>query len=238
MRYFILILITICTNCMHSKIQNDNLIVESILKELKQDCNDTNKVKKTLQFYDSYLWANNYIKTDSLLNLSYNISLKNNFYFGQLFSLKNLAAHNIREGNFQLAIKFYLKNIEVCKRFNDTVNVARAYAGIGLVHYFNKNYLEANKNYFTAKPILEKSGNKELLHWLYHILGANFCGLKSYTQSLYFLNKALIIRKDLKLNNSIWATQTQIAEVLLNINKLNIKKLIPVNYISYKKHRK
>jgi tetratricopeptide (TPR) repeat protein len=113
--------------------------------------------------------------------------------------LNNLSGVYYSQGNYEEALKYYGKALQIYKKVleEEHPDIAAIYNNLAVVYYCQGNYEEALKNYGKALEIKEKVLGEEHLDTAatYNNLAGVYGAQRKYDEALRYYTKALEIRK-------------------------------------------
>ena len=167
-------------------------IIDSLKNAINTTVEDTNRANLYIEISHEYekgdvISANAY--TDSALRLSEKL----NFSSGIIASYSSLAALSWIKGNYQDALKFSNKNLEMFKSQNDKRGASKILGHLGLIYSEIGNYSEALKYYLEALKINEERNDTVGICVQLNNIGIVYCDQGNNEKALEFHNRALTI---------------------------------------------
>ncbi|MEH0156720.1 tetratricopeptide repeat-containing sensor histidine kinase [Limibacter armeniacum] len=189
-----------------------NPAIDSLYLKLHYAEKDSNRVELLLQIAKSYGTSN----PDSALHIA-DEALKESSRIG--FQGGIARAYRTRgncyffKADYPEALQDYHESKHIFEQLNDTVGIAGSLQNIGKTHERQNDIPKAENAYRTALHLLDVSGNKYAKSFAFGNM-ANLCFfLQKYDSALYYHDKALALRKQLKAKNLIGYSYNDIAIV-------------------------
>lgn len=130
-------------------------------------------------------------------------------------------------GNYELALRNYLKGLELGQQVGDLMPISRSYNNIGLVYRSRKDYPNAIK-YYRASLVIktELNDQKGILNTLMNI-GSSYEHTENYDSAYYYASKALVIAEKLDIKKDILNSKANMASALVAMKQIEqAKKLL------------
>lgn len=127
--------------------------------ELKKE--DTLRVISFNDLGRDYIIKGEYLKADSVIDLSLILSEKINFKSGLFSAYTNKGVIFWYQDNYPKALEFQLKALDAAKQLNHKLYISRALANIGLVFASKNGYDKAHEYYRQALKIKREIGDKK-----------------------------------------------------------------------------
>jgi len=195
--------------------------IDSLLKLLKTDKEDTNKVKhltslcwhfRVIGKMDTALWLGN----EALI-----LAGKTGFLKGKASAYTMLGVVYWNQGFYPKALENYYNALKIYEETANETGIGIITGNIGIVYYNQGDYPRALENYFKALKIKEKSGNKIGVELLYEDIGTVYEARMNYSLALDYLLKALKIGEELKNSSGIARAANGIGNVYYHQNNYN-----------------
>jgi serine phosphatase RsbU (regulator of sigma subunit)/tetratricopeptide (TPR) repeat protein len=204
----------------------DRQLIDSVLTLYHEEKLDTIKLQLISEIvetsWDDNVWPKyNQLLYDNTQKLLSNPVLNSN----EKVVIKKIAASAVNNigylhssrGEFELAIKYYFKSLQIQKSLKNERDVAVIYNNIGRVYDQQGQSQMALKSYFNALKIQEQLKDKRNIAVTANNIGLIYINQADYELALEYLNKSLTTHKE--LNN-----QSGIALAYNNIGFLYSKK--------------
>ncbi len=139
-------------------------------------------------------------------------------------ALTNLGVMAITNGNKHQALDYYTEGLEISKRIDHKIGIARSLIGLGLSHKDLEKPEQAlqylNQAYAEYQYLNDSLGQADVLF----NIGETYRWLGKHTQAINYLKKSLSIYDEIDRLNGVLVAQNSIA--LIETNRGNIKKAI------------
>lgn len=164
--------------------------IDSLLTQLPQAGEDTNKVKLLTDLSFTY----NSIDPDEGLKFG-----KQGLELAGKLKWKKGMAHANRtigvnyaygKSDYQRALEYYLTGLKLFEEVGDKGGTARILSNIGVVYWYQSDYPKALKYYFDALKIDEASGNKDGMAGTLGNIGIVYNSQENYPKALEYMLKA------------------------------------------------
>jgi len=153
---------------------------------------DEIKVSILNQIADTY----NYINTTKALeygNQALQLALKINDQTGIAEGYGNLGYTYINLDN-ETAIKYTQKALSIRKQIKDKIGTASSLNVLGIIYYYQAEYLRSIDYHLQALKLREEIGDKTRIATSYNNIGLVYMALGEYDTSLNYLQKSLAVR--------------------------------------------
>lgn len=134
---------------------------DSLLKLLKADKEDTNKVKHLNGLGLEFRIQGNYDKSLSYAGQAKTLSEKIKFKKGSALALNHIGNTYIEQGNYNKALENHLASLKIKEEIGDKQGIASSHNNIGNIYINQGNYTKALENHFAALRIREETGDKQ-----------------------------------------------------------------------------
>ena len=194
--------------------QQGQPLIDSLLKELPKQKEDTNKVKLLDVLSNSYKGVDfgemlKYARQQ--LDLSRNLK----FQVGIGYAYNHIAIAYENFGNYPEGLKNYFAALQVFENIGDKRGISMVYKYIGGVYESQANYQDALKNYSASKKIAEEIGSKTDIADYYLCSGNINFALSKFQNALTDYNAAKRIAQEIGEQSLVCMCLSNIA----NINK-------------------
>ena len=136
---------------------------------------------------------------------------------GEGMALMSLGNLNNNQGNYDAALEYYGRALEISQELEQRIQTARISANMGVVYRRLGQYEEALDRYLSTLEIWEESNNKPALAVMYLNLGGLYYQLDDYDEALSFSERSLALNEEL-------GRQQGIADALVNIGDVHLVK--------------
>ncbi len=107
--------------------------------------------------------------------------------------------------NFNKAIEYYQKGLDIANELRDSLTIARCYNNLGNIYKTQTNFAKAEGYFITAAKIFKSNGELYNLANCYCGLGSIQMNKKRYDEAMNYYQKAFDIYKDLKSDDGMAA---------------------------------
>ncbi|MHB8260277.1 MAG: tetratricopeptide repeat protein [Bacteroidia bacterium] len=175
-----------------------NKKIDSLLTLIKNDKEDTNKVKHLYTLCKKYNEISEYDK-----GLTYGkraLALAQSLSFKKVESASYLSLGNIysNQGNCPEALKNYFSCLKIMEEIKNKQGISASHLGIGNIYFNQGNNPEALKNYFAALKIREEIKDKQGYAGSYVNIGLIYLKQGNYSEALKYLFAGLKIFEEFK----------------------------------------
>lgn len=142
-----------------------------------------------------------YNKPDSskyYLELAFELADKNNFKLFKGEILHRIGGSYYVKGQYDLALDYFTKGLEVYSEINDARGLAVSYNNIGMIYNVYNNFEKTVKYHRLSIKLCEEVGDSLLLGTNYFNLGITYNEFMRHDSALIFANKAIEIYTKLK----------------------------------------
>lgn len=243
----ILILLIIFPFNVHSQNQSNDSVYNNIYKQLDTLSNNKLRLKVLIESGNYYL-KNDVAKSEEFFLKANNIVTQNDI------KNKGKISHQLgniykRKGDFTKSYSYYSIAQKKYTIIKDTFNIINTNLDIGLVYRYLNEDIKSLKTYKENLILAKKLNSKSLIGKTYDLIGCAFLKSRKLDSSLFYLDKALYIFKNLNdadnvnlVNNNLsvlYGTQKQhkkaIAirlEILNYLKKNNDKLRLSLDYFN------
>ena len=207
--FFFTLLLILCINS-----DAQNKIIDSLVTDLKNQKEDTNKVKTLKNLCRFYGDIGEYEKAISIANKGITLAQKLNFKKG--ISTCYISIGNIYEdqSNYTKALEYYTKSLKIDEELGNKKGISMCFLNIGLIYMEHSNYPKASEYYTKALKINEELGDREGISICFLNIGLIYMNQRNYPKALEYYTKSLKIDEEL-------GDKKGITNVLLNSGQLN-----------------
>ncbi len=174
--------------------------LDSLLRELPQTRNDTNKVK----MLDLISIKFTRINTDSGIRygtLALELAEKLGWEKGIAISYRYIGAGYTDKSDYSKGMEYYFKALKINEILNDSNEIARNLSVIGSNYRYEQNYDKALEYGFRSLEVCYKSGNIKYLATQLGNIGTIYADMKNGPKSVEYNFKALVMLE--QLNDSL-----------------------------------
>jgi serine phosphatase RsbU (regulator of sigma subunit) len=205
---------------LHTLAQNAE--IDSLLKVLPSQKNDTNKVKTLNQLSVQHRIIGSFEKAlefaGQALELSKNVTVgkTRGWPMGEGAALQYTGIVYANQGNYPEALKNFLASLQIREKIGDRRGVAISLNNMGNVYHIQGNYQEALKNQFAALKIREEIGDKNGIAGSLNNIGLIYDDQGNYSEALKNNLASLKIREDIGDKNGIAISLNNIGNIYSN----------------------
>jgi len=186
--FFVLVILSTATQS-HAQQQGQGRI-DSLLSQLPQTSEDTNKVKLLNDLSFTY----NSIDPEEGLkygNEGLQLAEKLNWKKGMAHANRSIGVnYAYGKSDYQQALEYYFKGLKLSEEVGDKKSEARILSNIGVVYWYQSDYPKALKFYFDALRIDEETGNKDGTAGTLGNIGIVYNSQENYPKALEYMLKA------------------------------------------------
>jgi len=173
-------------------------LIDSLLKELPKQKEDTNKVNVLNSLSKFGGWQiGNYDTALYYARNALQLAEKLGFKKGRANSYYNIGVVYYTQGNYPEALKNYFQAVKIQEEISDKKGIANSYRNIGIVYYAQSNYPEALKEYLSTLKIYEEIGDKNGIAYSYNNIGLVYAAQGNYPEALKNYFQAVKIMKEI-----------------------------------------
>jgi len=192
------ILLLVSLTCLCNLIlQGQNNHIDSLLRLIKNDKEDTNKVIHSVKLCRKYGSAANYDSAlyfaKSGLELAKNLGFKKGIRL--CYGSMGIVCDEIAD--YPRALEYFFEALKIDEQLNDVTGKAKRYGSLGIVYNHQGNYPMALEYGLKALKINEAIGKKEAQALTLGNVGLIYWRLHDYNKALNYLFKALKINESL-----------------------------------------
>lgn len=192
--------------------------IDSLLRQLPQTKEDTNKVKLLIDLSHSFYSIN----PDEGLNYGNRalaLAEKLDWKKGTANACRTIAGnYGYGKSEYPKALEYDTKALEAFRETGDKTGTARILGDMGVLYWYQSNYPEALKNYFDALRINEELGNKADMAATLCNIGIVYNSQRDYQKALEYIAKANKIDESLGNKSGIAANLGDIGELYHNLS--------------------
>ena len=195
MKYCLALLLVFSTGILHAKNQGQ-LYIDSLLKELPNAKEDTNKIKLVDNL--SYTYYN--INPDEGLKygqMAMELSVKLKWEKGIALSHSELALNYETKSDHRTAIDHDLRSLAIYEHLGDKKSVAAIYANISLIYLALGDYPTSLEYNYKALNIYEGFNAKRSKAIVQENIGSNYFQQKKYAKAFEYYSYALVTNKQI-----------------------------------------
>jgi len=202
---FLIILLTLCCCNFYAQKPTDakamagkqgQAKIDSLLKELPKQKEDTNKVK-LLNILSSGYWK---INTDEGIKYgqqSLELATKLNWEKGIADNYNALGVNFLYKSDYPTALDYYQKALKIDEKIGNKNGIAGVTCNIGIIYNRLGEYEKALDYYFKALKIDEETGNKKFTANVIGNIGSIYNNLKDYPRALDYTFKQIKIDEEI-----------------------------------------
>jgi len=192
--------------------------IDSLLRQLPQTKEDTNKVKLLIDLSHSFYSIN----PDEGLNYGNKalaLAEKLDWKKGMANACRTIAGnYGYGKSDYPKALEYDTKALELFTETGDKTGTARILGDMGVLYWYQSNYPEALKNYFDALRINEELGNKADMAATLCNIGIVYNSQRDYQKALEYITKANKIDESVGNKSGIAANLGDIGELYHNLS--------------------
>lgn len=136
--------------------------IDSLIFLLKQDKEDTNKVKRLNNISREYINIGRYDTALHYDDIALQLAQKLNFSKGIANTSNIIGIIYTEQGDYPKAQDYYLKALKIDEELNDKIGKAKRFGNIGNVYRYQHDYQKSLDYYFKALRMAEEIGDKQI----------------------------------------------------------------------------
>ena len=113
-------------------------------------------------------------------------------------SLKYAGIVSSDMGDYEKAIDYYSRSLNIAEQINDTSNIAKCYTNIGNVYYYLGRYDKSIENHQKSLKLMEQVGHKSGIANCYSNIGVIHMYQKNYKNAIEYFELSLKLYEELK----------------------------------------
>ncbi len=167
-----------------------------IIKADEYSLNNKDKDSIKIEKYKIKSQQLKYNKPDSskyYLDLAYELADSNNFKVFKGEILHRMGGSYYIKGQYDLALDYFTKGLEIYSEINDTRGLAVSYNNIAMIYNVYSNFEKTVNYHRLSIKLCEEIGDSLLLGTNYFNLGITYHEYKKHDSALIFANKAIEI---------------------------------------------
>lgn len=192
--------------------------IDSLLRQLPQTKEDTNKVKLLIDLSHSYYSSD----PDEGLNSGKKalvLAEKLDWKKGMANANRTIAGNfGYGKSDYPMALKFGAQALRLFQETGDKTGIARILGDMGVIYWYQSNYPVALKYYFDALRINEELGNKPDMAATLCNIGIVYNSQHDYQKALEYITRANKIDEALGNKSGIAANLGDIGELYHNLS--------------------
>lgn len=200
------------------KVFSQDTVIDSLLNEIKNTDNDTDKVKMLIYISATSLY-NNPDKAIEYNNILFKLADSLCFQKHKATSLDISGVYYQNKGEYDKAESFYQKSLNIRKKINEPFLIAVSYTNFGVLNRRKGSYLEAEKYFLKVLAINKKENDTVSLAIAYNNLGLLMDDIGKYHKSIEYHLKSLDFREKLGKKQDIASSFNNIGEMFIAIKK-------------------
>ena len=187
-------------------------LINSLLKEIPKQKEDTNKVKllNNLSFDYSNINPDEGIKYGQQ---AMELATKLDWKKGIVWINNNLGVNYKNKSDYPKAMAYYNEALKIYEELDDKKDVLPPFGNIAGVYFGQSNYPKALEYFFKALKMAEKMGDKQRIARYTNNIGAVYQSQNDYTKALEYYFKAEKLQEGLGNKNDIANTTGNIGAV-------------------------
>jgi serine phosphatase RsbU (regulator of sigma subunit) len=206
----------ICLLAAHSLSVAQTPKIDSLLRVLKTQQEDTSKANTLHELTRAYLFElNDNKKIGDYGTQQLTLSLKLNFKKGIAYGYLNRAIFYRASGELDTALVYDKKALPIMIEIGNKKGESSCYSNIGLTLSHQGNYKQALEYMFKGVKMKEQIGDKKGMASGYNNIGNIYQNLANYPEALKYQLKSLKIREELKDKVGIGMAYNNIGNVVL-----------------------
>jgi len=212
-KLLLILLLTLSTGTLYAKLQGQPLI-DSLLKELPKQKEDTNKVNvlNALSF--------NYKSIDPETGITYGqqaleLATKQGWKNGMAKVNMNLGNNYFFKSDRAKALEYWEKSLKIYEEAGNKTGIASATQNIALFYQYQSNFPKALEYYSKALKILQEAGDKPKISVITGNIGLVYLSQSENPQALEYFFKALKMNEEIGDNDGIMNNSVNIGNAYI-----------------------
>ncbi len=214
MKKFLLIIFIFLGVSPFAKSQNRKLL-DSLKVVYQKTTQDTTRLLVMVQIASQYYAS----KPDTCISICQKVlaeSQKKNYLKGQQRSLSRIGVGYYVKGNYEQALLYYKKELDIIEKMGDKVGKANNYNNMGLVYYVQGNYKQALEVHQKSLEICKTINYEQGVARSYNSIGIIYKEYGNTDVALENYLKSLKIQEKLNNKNEVATIFTNIGFMYLN----------------------
>jgi serine phosphatase RsbU (regulator of sigma subunit) len=214
--FFSPLLFFTCILAVHLPVRAQTPKIDSLLKILKTQKEDTSKINTLSELARAYLFElNDCQKVGEYGAQQLSLSLKLNFRKGIAYGYLNRAIFYRSSGELDSALVYDKRAVPVMIEIRNKKGESSCYSNIGVTLMFQGNFKAALDYMFKGVTMKEQIGDKKGMASGYNNIGTIYMDEANYPEALRYQLKALKIREELKDKVGIGMAYNNIGNIVL-----------------------
>ncbi len=197
------IVLFICFQNISHPLNAQSQEIDSILKLIKTDKEDTVKTIHLISIGIEYTRHGDYSKGLEYGKSGLALAKKLNFTKCIASAHNNIGLIYSDQGNYPKALESYFSSLKVFETMKNTKGVTKCYNNIGVVYFRQGNYDDALKNHFAALKLREEMKDTKGIGSSKTNIGNIYVNQKKYEDALKMYTEALELYRELKDDDGI-----------------------------------
>ena len=189
------LLLTLSCGSLYAQKQGQ-LLIDSLLKELAQQKDDTNKVKVLDALSDGYS-SINHDKGTKYAQQELELATKLEWKTGIADAYYCIGLNYHDKSDFSQKIEYYSKSLKIFEETGNKMSISAVANDIGVIYYRRGDYPKTLEYWFKALKIDEEIGNKNIVASVIGNIGNVYNAQGDYPKALEYYFKALKIDEEI-----------------------------------------
>lgn len=219
LKHILLLIITF--NWFHAESQNRDSNIDSLILLISKSLPDSARVdlyNETAFLYYSSSPDTTFLYADSAYVLTKQIK----YVKGEIQSLKMKGVSYFVKSDFQKALEYYIKALEIAEKVGDKPNMISLYSNIGLIYSKLNSFTDALNYMLKASDIIGIDDKSKRNASVLLNIGAVYDKIDSIDLALKYYNKAYEINKNLNDEAGVAKCSNNIAYILYRKGEYNL----------------
>jgi tetratricopeptide (TPR) repeat protein len=199
-------------------VSNAQSRVDSLNVRLKQEAEDTNKVRTLYELAGDLDIQGDLHKADSVGNMALTLARKLNYKSGIMDVLGMLGIVYKDMGNYQDALRAHTEALQLAQELGSKADELRNLSNIGVVYYTQGEYPKALEYDFNALKAARAAGNKRLEANNLSNLGLVYWADNEYQKAIDFCDSAVTIYNQISDKGGIARNTGNIGVIYYNMH--------------------
>lgn len=187
-------------------------VIDSLLNNLKQSREDTNKVNLLNDIASEYFNQDTKKATD-YAQKALTLSDKLNFKNGKAKSLNSLGILIQKAGDYDSAIVLQNQSLNIYEKINNQKGVAKCNSDICIAHWKKANFSKAIDYELKSLKAYEKINDQKGIAFCYNMIGIIYKDLKKPEEAINYYVKSALIKKTINDEKGLASTYNNIGNI-------------------------
>ncbi len=202
-------------------IKSQTSAVDSLLSQLNQTKNDSEKVEILLDLSQNLLAQTSLDSAVIYAEKARTLAENRNDTAGMIYANYSLGVNYYYKSYLNISEKYFQRSLEFAEKLNDTSSLINASNGLGVINDSKANYSKALQYYFKALKLSEAFKKQKNTGFIYNNIGLIYLSNKDYKNAEKYLNKSYKIALKEKSEEGLSTYYINHGILLFNQKKYN-----------------